>query len=181
MLIFLELILRKNNYHHILSFWPCSARGIVWSIDIYCCVGFLLHSSLKFTHVHCVPHFCGPCWIGSWRHLDEASAMNWAVNSCCRKNPSDCSAMNISHLIPSPYWIVIFHMLHLAMPKYAKCESKERSSSHLACEFYRSDMWKIRLRRFRGSSICDRPLQCMVNLARLNSQNLFNLPSGYLT
>ena len=86
-----------------------------------------------------------------------------------------------SHLIPSPYWIVIFHMLHLAMPKYAKCESKERSSSHLACEFYSSDMWKIRLRRFRGSSICDRPLQCMVNLARLNSQNLFNLPSGYLT
>ena len=74
-----------------------------------------------------------------------------------------------SHLIPS-------HPISLL-----DCYLSHASSSHAKCEFYRSDMWTIRLRRFRGSSICDRPLQCMVNLARLNSQNLFNLPSGYLT
>ena len=32
-LIFVELILRKSDYHHILSFWSCSG-GIVWSTFI---------------------------------------------------------------------------------------------------------------------------------------------------
>ena len=84
-----------------------------------------------------------------------------------------------SHLIPSHP--ISSHLIPSHPISLLDCYLSHASSSHAKCEFYRSDMWTIRLRRFRGSSICDRPLQCMVNLARLNSQNLFNLPSGYLT
>ena len=109
-LIFLELILRKHNYHHLLSFWSCSARGIVWSIDIYC-VGIILHSSLT---VHSV-----------YRTFADHVELALDVTSTRRRRWTGLST-NISHLIPShPISLLDCYLSH-ASSSHAKCESKER-------------------------------------------------------